>query len=51
MGWLMKEFYGTVGWDPNTGGSTAEKMQELGIAELCNKIINPKDPADPVNPV
>jgi aldehyde:ferredoxin oxidoreductase len=31
MGWLVKEFYDTVGWDMNTGGPTAEKMKELGI--------------------
>lgn len=36
MGWLMKEFYDTVGWDLNTGGPTAEKMKELGIEELCD---------------
>jgi len=51
MEWLMKEFYDTVGWDLNTGGPTAEKMKELGIAGLCDKIINTKDPADLVNPV
>jgi aldehyde:ferredoxin oxidoreductase len=35
MEWLMKAFYDTVGWDPNTDGPTAEKMKELGIAGLC----------------
>jgi aldehyde:ferredoxin oxidoreductase len=31
IGWLVKEFYATVGWDLHTGGPTAEKMKELGI--------------------
>jgi aldehyde:ferredoxin oxidoreductase len=31
MGWLVKEFYDTVGWDLNTGGPTTDKMKELGI--------------------
>ncbi len=37
---LMKEFFEIVGWDLDTGGPTAEKMKELGIAGLCDKIIN-----------
>ena len=34
MGWLVKEFSDTVGWDQNTGGPTVEKMRELGIEGL-----------------
>ena len=34
MGWLVKEFSDTVGWDLNTGGPTVEKMRELGIEEF-----------------
>ncbi len=34
MGWLVKEFSETVGWDLNTGGPTVEKMRELGIEEF-----------------
>ncbi len=36
MGWLMKEFYATAGWDLITGGPTPEKMKELGIEGLCD---------------
>ena len=36
MGWLMKEFYDTVGWDLNTGGPTPVKMKELEIEWLCD---------------
>ena len=28
---LRKEFFNTVGWDPESGGPTPEKMKELGI--------------------
>ncbi|MEE8541938.1 MAG: aldehyde ferredoxin oxidoreductase C-terminal domain-containing protein, partial [Desulfobacterales bacterium] len=32
---LEKEFFDSVGWDPVTGGPTAEKMKALGIDSLC----------------
>jgi aldehyde:ferredoxin oxidoreductase len=31
---LRKEFFDTVGWDPDTGGPTKKKLKELGIAFL-----------------
>ena len=33
---LEREFFDIVGWDPVTGGPTAEKMRALGIDSLCN---------------
>jgi len=32
---LEREFFDIVGWDPVTGGPTAEKMKALGIDSLC----------------
>lgn len=32
---LKREFFDIVGWDPVTGGPTAEKMKALGIDSLC----------------
>jgi len=34
MDYLRKEFFDTVGWDPDTGGPTKKKLKELGIASL-----------------